>query len=103
MPQLKPGARLRSSVCATEVMVIAVPEKEIEITCGAAPLIAIDAQPTAGATPDAEAAGGTALGKRYVNEAGDLELLCTKPGEGSLAADGASLVVKGAKPVPSSD
>ncbi len=41
--------------------------------------------------------------ERYVNEAGDLELLCTKPGKGSLGANGASLTVKGAKPLPSSD
>jgi len=46
---------------------------------------------------------GTQIGKRYVNAAGDLELLCTKPGTGSLAAGGAPLVVKGAKPLPSSD
>jgi hypothetical protein len=29
--------------------------------------------------------------------------LCTKPGEGSLAAGGRTLAVKGAKPLPSSD
>jgi hypothetical protein len=38
-----------------------------------------------------------------VNEAGDLELLCTKPGHGTLAAGGMALTVKGAKPLPSSD
>ena len=43
------------------------------------------------------------MGKRYVNEAGDLELLCTKPGDGALSAAGALLAVKGAKPLPSSD
>ena len=46
---------------------------------------------------------GTQIGKRYGNEAGDLEILCTKPGEGSLAAGGALLTIKGAKPRPSSD
>ena len=38
-----------------------------------------------------------------MNAAGDLELLCTKPGEGSLAAGGAPLTLKEAKPLPSSD
>ena len=47
--------------------------------------------------------GGSLLGKRYVNAAGNLELLCVKPGDGSLAADGESLVLKEAKPLPSSD
>jgi hypothetical protein len=56
-----------------------------------------------GVTLDTAAAEGTQLGKRYTNEAGDLELLCVKPGEGSLAADNVALVVKGAKPLPSSD
>jgi hypothetical protein len=43
------------------------------------------------------------MGKRYTNEAGDIEILCTKPGEGGLAVDGTPLEVKGAKPLPSSD
>jgi hypothetical protein len=48
-------------------------------------------------------AQGTQLGKRYVNQTGDLELLCVKPGEGSLAANGEAMVLKEAKPLPSSD
>jgi hypothetical protein len=43
------------------------------------------------------------MGKRYVDESGDVELLCTKPGTGSLTVDGAPLTVRGAKPLPSSD
>ena len=43
------------------------------------------------------------MGKRYVTEDESLELLCTKPGAGSLAAGEAPLNVKGAKPLPSSD
>ena len=50
-----------------------------------------------------DASEGTATGKRYVNEAGDLEVLCTKPGEGSLGCGEAVLQIKGAKPLPSSD
>ncbi len=103
MPSLKVGSRLRSSVCATEVMVIAAPEADVALRCGGAPMVPLDAEPEAGATLDPEASGGTQIGKRYVNEAGTLELLCTKPGEGSLAAEGAPLAIKGAKPLPSSD
>jgi hypothetical protein len=43
------------------------------------------------------------MGKRYVSEAGDLELLCTKPGEGSLGIGESLLQPKDAKPLPSSD
>lgn len=48
-------------------------------------------------------ASGTALGKRYANADGSVELLCTKPGRGSLALDGAPLTIKAAKPLPASD
>jgi hypothetical protein len=103
MAELKTGSRLRSAVCKTEIMIIALPEGEVELGCGGAPLIAIGDEPPVGATVSPDAAKGTALGKRYVNEAGDLEVLCTKPGEGSLAVGGVLLTVKEAKPLPSSD
>jgi len=95
MSLLKAGTRLRSAVCSSEVMVVAAPKEEVEISCGGAPLIALDAEPPAGGSLSPEASGGSQIGKRYVSEAGDLELLCTKPGQG--------LTVKGAKPLPSSD
>jgi hypothetical protein len=43
------------------------------------------------------------LGKRYEVPEGGLEVLCTKAGCGPLEADGAALVMKQAKPLPSSD
>ena len=103
MAQLKTGTRIKSAVCATEAMVIAAPDGDIEVTCGGVPVIEIGAEPPAGAALNPDAAKGTALGKRYVNEDATLELLCTKPGEGSLGASGALLTLKEAKPLPSSD
>jgi len=103
MSRYKPGARLRSAVCATEVVVIAVPGADITLSCGGAPLLAEGDSPAAGAALDTTAAKGTLLGKRYTDDSGKLELLCVKPGEGSLAADGIPMAVKGAKPLPSSD
>lgn len=103
MSELKAGTRLKSAVCATQVMVIAAPAGGADVTCGGAAMIAMDAEAPAGAAVDPAASAGTALGKRYVNEAGDLEILCTKPGEGSLAAGGEALVLKEAKALPSSD
>lgn len=100
---LKAGTRLRSAVCSTEVMVISAPADGADVRCGGSPMIAMDAQPPDGATLDAAASAGTQLGKRYVSEGGDLELLCTKPGEGSVAIGETPLVLKEAKPLPSSD
>ena len=102
MSQYKPGVRLRSAVCSTEVMVIAAPGGDIALTCGGAPLLAEGEEAAAGTALDATGEG-TQLGKRYTDAAGALELLCVKPGKGSLAADGVALVLKGAKPLPSSD
>jgi len=52
-------------------------------------------------SPDASL--GTQMGKRYVNEAETLEMLCTKAGEGSLGLDETPLMIKEAKPLPASD
>ena len=103
MALLKPGTRLRSAVCAAEVMVVAAPDGDAELSCGGAPMLELDAQRPEGLSIDPDAAAGTQLGKRYTNEAGDLEVLCIKPGEGTLGVGGAPLTIKGAKPLPASD
>jgi hypothetical protein len=101
--KLQAGSRWKSAVCDTQVMVVAAPDADLEVTCGGAPLVAMDAEPPPGATLAEDAADGTQIGKRYVNEDGSLELLCTKAGQGSLAVAGEPLGLKGAKPLPSSD
>jgi hypothetical protein len=103
MAQLKAGARLKSAVCATEVIVIAAPPGGADVRCGGVAMLAAGEQAPEGAALDSAAASGTTLGKRYVSASGDLELLCTKPGKGSLAVGGEPLVLKEAKPLPSSD
>src|SRR5262245_8089100 len=102
MAQLKVGSRLRSAVCTTEVIVIAAPSGDVDVRCGGAPMLGMGEAPAGGAVA-ADAAGGTALGKRYVTASGELELLCTKPGQGSLGLGSTPLVLKEAKPLPSSD
>jgi hypothetical protein len=46
---------------------------------------------------------GSVLGKRYVDETGLIEVLCVKPGQGSIAVNGHSLRIVNSKPLPSSD
>ena len=103
MADLKAGTRLKSTVCATQVMVVAASGCAYNLTCGGVPMVGSAEDAPEGGTVDSAHAEGTLLGKRYVNEAGDLELLCIKPGDGSLAVDDAALVLKEAKALPSSD
>jgi len=102
MTQLKPGSRWTSSVCDTEVIVVKGPPDEDELTCGGVTMVAAGEEPAAGALDDS-ASEGTLLGKRYVDDGDTMEVLCTKPGTGSLGADEASLQLKEAKPLPASD
>jgi hypothetical protein len=98
------GMRLRSTVCATEIVVVRTPAEPVEITCGGAPMVPAEGDaPAPGGSPSPDAAAGTLLGKRYADEDTGLEVLCTKPGDGSLGVDGRALPEKAAKPLPSSD
>ena len=101
--KLKAGSRVKSAVCATEVMVIQAPDADVDLRCGGASMLAITEPVTPGGSVAANAAAGTQIGKRYVNGEATLELLCTKPGKGSLGIGDALLVLKEAKPLPASD
>jgi hypothetical protein len=96
---MKPGSKLKSAVCDTEVMVIRANDAVIE--CGGSPMA--DDRPAERKPIDSAFAAGTKIGKRYVNVAGTVELLCVKAGEGSLSIAGEALKVKDAKPLPASD
>jgi hypothetical protein len=103
MTALSIGARLRSQVDDTELVVIRAPAREVEIRVGGSPVVPHSAEPTPGHEPESDKSAGTQLGKRYVNTSRDLELLVTKPGSGTLEADGVRLVTQTAKALPSSD
>jgi hypothetical protein len=96
---MKPGTRLKSAACDTEVMVIRCGTGAIQ--CGGAEMG--ETKPETAAALAADFSGGTLMGKRYVDADGAFELLCVKPGKGSLAVDGVALVTKDAKPLPASD
>jgi hypothetical protein len=96
---MKPGARLKSATCDTEVMVIR--GSGLVVECGGAPML--EKVPESRTALDPKFSGGTKIGKRYVDAADKVELLCVKGGAGSLAIDGVALTTKEAKPLPSSD
>jgi hypothetical protein len=99
----KPGTRFRSAVCDVEVIVIKAPPGPIDLRCGGHPLTALDGARREGASAEPGLDSGTQLGKRYTNEDGSLELLCTKAGSSSLSIGEVPLQLKEAKPLPSSD
>lgn len=102
MSGLAAGTRLKSTVCTAEIMIIAAPDGEVDLTCGGAPMTDGDGNQNGGSLHQDHAAG-TTLGKRYISEEGDLEILCVKPGEGSLAVAGTALKLKEAKKLPKTD
>jgi hypothetical protein len=96
---MKPGTKLKSTVCSTEVMVIR--GSGVVVECGGAPMA--DERPAELGAIKPAFAQGTQIGKRYVDAAGTLELLCVKHGPGSLSVGGVALQLKDAKPLPASD
>src|SRR4051794_1749657 len=101
--ELRPGLRLASAVCDTEVVVVRAPKEPAEVACGGAPMIEAGAARPAGNAIASELSDGSLLGKRYADEGRGIELLVTKAGQGTLTVDGAVLGVKDPKPLPSSD
>lgn len=95
---LKPGLRLKSAVCDAEIMIIKATDGD-DLTCGG---VAMAEAPEAGEA-DPDKMHGCLIGKRYVNEADTIEVLCVKSGDGSIYYNGAELMTKDTKRLPSSD
>lgn len=106
---LKPGSRWRSAVCTTEVVVVRAPARPVTFRIGGAAVFPADAgqggpgPDRGGAQPDAALAGGTLLGKRYTDEATGLQVLCVKPGDGTITVDGRPAAVVAPRQLPASD
>ena len=102
--QLKPGTRLKSTVCTTEVVVGARTGRRHRRAVrrrGDGPVQCARHAP--GGSIDPIRAEGTRSGKRYADDQIGLELLCTKDGDGSLFIGDTPILAKDAKPLPSSD
>jgi hypothetical protein len=100
---LKAGARLKSAVCDTQIMVLRIPPEPLDLRCGGHPMLLMADPEPGGAAMDPTFEGPTLTGKRYTNDGETMEFLCTKGGAGALSVNGAALVVKQAKQLPSSD
>ncbi len=101
--ELKPGSRWKSAVCDTEVVVVRPPKGPVDLECGGHPMVAnVEAKP-AGLALSADHSGGCAMGKRFADDETGLEVLCVKPGAGSLSIAGRPIGAKDAKKLPASD
>jgi hypothetical protein len=101
--KLRPGQKLHSAVCDGQVIVVRAPATAVDVHCGGVPLLEEGQAPEEGVQLDPGPGEGPLIGKRYADEDLGLELLCIRPGQGALTVDGRPLLVKGAKPLPSSD
>ena len=96
---MNPGGRLKSAICDAEGIVVRCGDGLV--MCGGMPMA--DSKPAALLEPHPNLSTGTLMGKRYVSHCGRYELLCVKPGRGSLDVDGVALSAKDPKSLPSSD
>ena len=103
MPELKAGARLKSAVCTTEVIVVRAADGDLDLRCGGQPMTLVGDEAAQVQAIDPTQQDGTQLGKRYADPSTGLELLCTKGGDGSLALGDELITKRDAKPLPSSD
>jgi hypothetical protein len=99
---IRPGMRLRSAVCDTEVVVVHAPDPEADLRCGGHPMVPLPGDPPPAGLAITETTG-TVLGKRYFHEATGTEVLCTKAGDGGLTVGSEVVPIKAAKALPSSD
>lgn len=96
----KPGIKLSSTVCKTQIMVLRAPAVDLKISCGGAPMQVGDPSELGEMSGENS---GTLVGKRYTDEGETMEFLCTRGGDGSLAIEGYIIDIKAAKKLPSSD
>lgn len=99
---IKPGGRLKSVACETEVMVVKAPAEALDLYCGGHPMVAMSGQLEQQSCQDGYRQG-TLMGKRYVDSEQRLEVLCTRAGEGSLSLGQVMLREREARLLPSSD
>ena len=101
--KLSVGSRVRSQVCSSQSVVVRCGTGDYALTCGGHELVPMDAPVDSDLVLRQKTETGNLVGKRYVNAAGDLEVLITAAGEGALAVAGEPLGLKETKPLPSSD
>ncbi|MBV9660942.1 MAG: hypothetical protein JO337_07275 [Acidimicrobiales bacterium] len=99
---LKAGSRWGSAVSDTEVIVVKAGGSDLTLECGGHPMVPAGSAKPEGLAVSPDFSDNTPMGKRFEHDSG-LEVLCVKPGAGTLAINGAVLPLKESKPLPASD
>jgi hypothetical protein len=99
--QLRVGQTLESAVDTTALVVVRCSDQDLTVTCGGRPMA--PRGEVKERVPAADTGSGALLGKRYIVDGVDIELLCVQGGEHPVAVDGTEVSVKAAKPLPASD
>lgn len=99
---LKPGTRLQSTTCDTQVIVVKATDADVDLRCGGGPMVGVGDE-VERTMPSAAHSAGSLLGKRYVADDFGLEVLCSKAGAGSLSVGDDALQMKSPKALPASD
>jgi len=99
---LKPGTRVHSTSCNTEIVVVRARDSEVNLRCGGTSMSSATSKERLG-EPKEAFASGTLLGKRYETSDSTLELLCVQGGAGTLSIGEVPLQQKGPRKLPASD
>jgi hypothetical protein len=78
-------------VDTTEIVVVKAPEEGSSLECGGHEMVPTSGDVIVSGSIHPEFSGGTQLGKRYVDGDEQVNVLCTKSGQGSLSLDGRAL------------
>ena len=100
---LKAGTKLFGAACTTEIVVVKAPADAVDLKIGGHAPVLSAADRTGDLSVTTPAESKPAMGKRYVDAAGTIEVLCTKPGDGAVSLGDEILVQKDAKALPASD
>lgn len=96
--ELKPGMKLNSTVSSVQIIVIR-GRGEADIHCAGESMTTDEHSVPTSSRDEVD----VQLGKRYTDESGSIELLCTKPGKGPLTVGNGTMTIKTAKALPASD
>jgi hypothetical protein len=101
--ELKPGMKLLGAACTSEFVVVKAPAATVDVRIGGHSAVTTPEGRTAELAVTTPSDRRPAMGKRYVDAAESIELLCTKVGDGAPALGDEILVQKDAKALPASD